>query len=38
VAFFGHVLDQLGIDPQAAFHIGDTNDADVAGARRSCRS
>ena len=33
VAFFRHVLDQLGVAPEAAFHVGDTYDADVAGAR-----
>jgi HAD superfamily hydrolase (TIGR01509 family) len=32
-AFFHHVLDQLGVDPAAAFHVGDTYDADVAGAQ-----
>lgn len=33
VAFFRHVLEQLGVAPEAAFHVGDTYDADVAGAR-----
>ena len=33
VALFGHVLDRPGVSPEAAFHVGDTYDADVAGAR-----
>jgi HAD superfamily hydrolase (TIGR01509 family) len=32
-AFFQHVLQQLGVEPWEAFHIGDHYDADVAGAR-----
>ena len=32
-AFFLHVLDRLGIPPEAAFHVGDDYDADVEGAR-----
>jgi putative hydrolase of the HAD superfamily len=32
-AFFLHVLDQLGVPPEAAFHVGDHYDADVEGAR-----
>jgi putative hydrolase of the HAD superfamily len=33
VAFFRHVQNELGVAPEAAFHVGDTYDADVAGAR-----
>jgi putative hydrolase of the HAD superfamily len=33
VAFFRQVLDRLGVSPEAAFHVGDTYDADVVGAR-----
>jgi HAD superfamily hydrolase (TIGR01509 family) len=33
VAFFQHVLEQLGVRPEDAFHVGDHYDADVAGAR-----
>jgi HAD superfamily hydrolase (TIGR01509 family) len=33
VAFFHHVLEQLGVAPEAAFHVGDTYAADVEGAR-----
>ena len=32
-AFFLHVLDQLEVPPEAAFHVGDYYDADVEGAR-----
>lgn len=32
-AFFHHVLEQLQVPPEAAFHVGDTYDADVEGAR-----
>jgi putative hydrolase of the HAD superfamily len=32
-AFFHHVLNQLGVAPEAAFHVGDTYDDDIAGAR-----
>jgi putative hydrolase of the HAD superfamily len=31
-AFFLHVLDKLQVRPEAAFHVGDTYDADVMGA------
>jgi HAD superfamily hydrolase (TIGR01549 family) len=33
VAFFRHVLAQLGAEPDEAFHVGDHYDADVVGAR-----
>jgi HAD superfamily hydrolase (TIGR01509 family) len=33
VAFFQHVLAQLGAQPEEAFHVGDHYDADVEGAR-----
>jgi putative hydrolase of the HAD superfamily len=32
-AFFHHVLEQLEVPPEAAFHVGDYYDADVEGAR-----
>jgi putative hydrolase of the HAD superfamily len=32
-AFFLHVLEQLDVLPEAAFHVGDHYDADVEGAR-----
>jgi putative hydrolase of the HAD superfamily len=31
--FFLHVLEQLGVSPEQAFHVGDHYDADVEGAR-----
>jgi HAD superfamily hydrolase (TIGR01549 family) len=31
--FFRHVLEQLGVAPEDAFHVGDHYDADVEGAR-----
>jgi putative hydrolase of the HAD superfamily len=33
VAFFQHVLNELGVPPENAFHVGDSYDADIAGAR-----
>jgi HAD superfamily hydrolase (TIGR01509 family) len=33
VAFFQHVLNQLDVKPDDAFHVGDHYDADVEGAR-----
>lgn len=32
-AFFRHVLNQLGVQPEHAFHVGDSYGADVVGAR-----
>lgn len=32
-SFFLHVLEQLGVDPSNAFHVGDSWGADVVGAR-----
>jgi putative hydrolase of the HAD superfamily len=32
VSFFRHVLEQLGVEPQQAFHVGDSWGADVVGA------
>ena len=31
---FHHTLDELGVPPENAIHVGDTEDMDIAGARR----